>query len=89
MIAGAPPGARSKVGMMLPIACLLLVAGFAGLAAGCADDASTMREPGVVEQAPRCANDETLSCIEKMGKTVSCSCSSRDELRRILEPGRN
>ena len=68
---------------------LLLIAGLMALASGCADDASAIRDPGVAMQTPQCPHDETLSCIEKMGKTVSCTCSNRDELRRIMEPGRN
>jgi len=67
---------------------LLLFAGFANLAAGCADDPSTLREPGAEQRSLQCGRDETLSCFEKLGRTVSCSCSSRDELRRILEPER-
>ena len=47
------------------------------------------RGPGAYERAPQCPPDETWSCVEKLGKTVSCSCSSRDELRRILEPERH
>jgi hypothetical protein len=62
--------------------------GFAGLATGCADDVSAIRGPEVAEQIPRCADDKTLACIEKLGKTVSCSCSNRDELRKIFEPDR-
>jgi len=57
-----------------------------GLVAGCADNPSAIRDPGEEQRALRCANHETLSCVEKMGKIVSCSCSSRDDLRRILEP---
>jgi len=36
--------------------------------------------------ASHCAHDETLSCEEKIGKVTNCSCSSRDDLREILEP---
>ena len=52
----------------------------------CADNPSAIRDPGEERRALRCADHETLSCIEKMGKVVRCSCSSRDDLRRILEP---
>jgi len=57
-----------------------------GLVAACADNPSAIRDPGEEQRALRCANDETLSCVKKMGKVVSCSCSSREDLRRILEP---
>jgi hypothetical protein len=55
----------------------------------CAGDAAAIRGAGSYEHTPQCPPDETWSCIEKLGKTVSCSCSSRDELRRILEPERH
>jgi hypothetical protein len=67
----------------------LLFAGFAMLVAGCADDPSTLRDPGAEQRSLQCGGDATLACFEKLGKTVSCSCSSRDELRRILEPERH
>ena len=54
--------------------------------AACADNPSAIRDPGEEKRALRCAAHETLSCIEKMGKVVSCRCSSRDDLRQILEP---
>ena len=58
----------------------------AGLVTACADNPSAIRDPGEEQRALRCASHETLSCTEKMGKVVSCTCSSRDDLRRILEP---
>jgi hypothetical protein len=60
-----------------------------GLVAACAGDAPAIRDPGAYERAPQCPPDETWSCFEKLGQTVSCTCSSRDELRRILEPERH
>jgi len=54
--------------------------------AACANDPAAVRDPGEEKRALRCASHETLSCVEKMGKVVSCTCSSRDDLRRILEP---
>jgi hypothetical protein len=54
--------------------------------AACADNPSAIRDPGAEQRALKCASHETLSCVEKMGKVVSCTCSSRDDLRRILEP---
>ena len=57
-----------------------------GLVAACADNPSAIRDPGEEQRALRCASHETLSCTEKLGKVVSCTCSSRDDLRRILEP---
>jgi hypothetical protein len=56
--------------------------------AACADNPSATWVPGEEQRAIRCADDETLACVEKLGKVVSCSCSTRDELRRILEPER-
>ena len=56
------------------------------LLAACADNPSAIRDPVEDQQALRCASDKTLACIEKMGKVVSCTSSSRDDLRRILEP---
>ena len=55
----------------------------------CADSPSAIRDPGEEKRALRCAAHETLSCIEKMGKVVSCRCSSRDDLREILEPDKH
>ena len=49
-------------------------------------DPTEIRDPGIEKRAIQCAHDETLSCTEKMGKTVRCTCSSRDDLREILEP---
>ena len=57
--------------------------------AACADNPSAIRDPGEEQRAMRCASHETLSCVEKMGKTVRCTCSSRDDLRRILEPDKH
>jgi starvation-inducible outer membrane lipoprotein len=54
--------------------------------AACAENPSAIRDPGEEQRAIRCASHETLSCIEKMGKVVNCRCSSRDDLREILEP---
>lgn len=55
----------------------------------CADSPSAIRDPGEEKRALRCAAHETLSCIEKMGKVVSCRCASRDDLREILEPDKH
>ena len=57
--------------------------------AACADNPSAIRDPGEGQRALNCASHETLSCVEKMGKTVRCTCSSRDDLREILEPGKH
>jgi len=59
------------------------------LIAACADNPSAIRDPGEDQRALDCASHETLSCVEKMGKTVRCTCSSRDDLREILEPGKH
>jgi len=59
------------------------------LVSACAANPSAIRDPGEEKRALRCASQETLSCVEKMGKVVSCTCSSRDDLRRILEPGKH
>ena len=64
----------------------LLAAGLALLVSACASDPAEIRDPEIEERELRCAHDETLSCVEKMGKTVNCTCSSRDDLRDILEP---
>jgi hypothetical protein len=56
------------------------------LLAACASDPAAIRDPGIDKRTIQCAHDETLSCVEKLGKTVSCTCSSRDDLREILEP---
>jgi hypothetical protein len=56
------------------------------LVTACADNPSAIRDPGEERRALRCASHETLSCVEKMGKVISCTCSSRDDLRQILEP---
>ncbi len=59
----------------------------AGLLAACADNPpSAIRDPGEEKRALQCGPDETLSCVERMGKVVSCRCYNRDDLRRILEP---
>ena len=55
-------------------------------ATACAGDPAEVREPRVEKSELKCAHDETLSCVEKVGKTVSCTCSSREDLRDILEP---
>ena len=65
---------------------LLLLAGFTALVAACAENPSAIRDSGAEQRALKCANHETLSCVEMMGKTVRCTCSSRDDLREILEP---
>ena len=54
--------------------------------ASCVSDPTEIRDPGIEKRAIQCAHDETLSCIEKMGKTVTCMCSNRDDLREIFEP---
>ena len=54
--------------------------------AACASETAEIREPGAEKSELKCAHDETLSCVEKVGKRVSCTCSSRDDLREILEP---
>jgi len=54
--------------------------------AGCADNSPAIRDTGEEQRSLQCAADETLSCVEKLGKTQRCVCSSRDDLRRILEP---
>jgi hypothetical protein len=54
--------------------------------AACAENPSAIRDADEKKSALRCAGHETLSCIEKLGKTVRCSCSSRDDLREIMEP---
>ena len=64
---------------------LLLLISAVSLTA-CVSDPTEIRDPGIEKRAIQCAHDETLSCTEKMGKTVSCTCSSRDDLREILEP---
>lgn len=64
----------------------LLVLVPAVLLTACVSDPTEIRDPGVEKRALRCAHDETLTCTEKMGKTISCTCSNRDDLRDILEP---
>ena len=59
------------------------------LLAACADNPSTAGDPGAEQRSPRCAHDETLTCIEKMGKIQSCACTTRDDLRKIVEPDRH
>ena len=56
------------------------------LISACADKPSAVGDPGAEQHTLRCASHETLLCIEKQGKTVRCTCSSRDDLRKILEP---
>lgn len=36
----------------------------------------------------RCPVHLTFSCVEYMGRTMRCTCSSRDSLESILEPER-
>jgi hypothetical protein len=83
------PACSFRIRLTVPETTLPLIAGFAILAAGCADDPSTLRDPGAEHRALQCGGDATLACFEKLGRTVSCSCSNRDELRRILEPERH
>ena len=73
----------------LPEALLPLLFCITGLLAGCADNPSAIRDPGEEKRALQCGPGETLSCVEKMGKVVSCRCSNRDDLRRILEPDKH
>lgn len=58
----------------------------AAVLTACVSDPTEIRDPGIEKRALRCAHDETLTCTEKMGKTVECTCSNRDDLREILEP---
>ena len=67
----------------------LALAALLAILTACADSPSAIRDPGEEKRALRCAAHETLSCIEKMGKVVSCRCSSRDDLRQILEPDKH
>ncbi|NCF24583.1 MAG: hypothetical protein GWP60_08600 [Gammaproteobacteria bacterium] len=60
-----------------------------GLLAACADNPSAVRDAGAEQRSLRCAHDETLTCIEKMGKTQSCTCTTREDLRKIVEPERH
>jgi hypothetical protein len=73
-------GRRSEPPRAIAVALLVAALG------ACAENSSAIRDPGEEKRALTCAHDETLSCVEKMGKVVSCTCSSRDDLRRILEP---
>ena len=58
------------------------------LLSACASEPTDTSHTEIDKSAIRCAHDETLSCVEKMGKTVSCTCSSREDLRDILEPNK-
>ena len=56
------------------------------LLAGCA-----AKNPYLVGDAAvssPCPDDMTYSCTEYLGKKMRCDCLSRDELREILEPGK-
>jgi len=52
--------------------------------AGCASGPPPM--PAATAQASPCPHDLTPACYEYIGKTKRCFCSSRDGLKRILEP---
>ncbi|MDH3864230.1 MAG: hypothetical protein OEV10_09720 [Gammaproteobacteria bacterium] len=80
----APRRAGAVSEPLLPV-----LLGITGLIAACANDPAEIGDPRTNQQASYCADNQTLSCVEKLGKTVSCTCSSRDDLRRILEPDRH
>ncbi len=54
------------------------------LMSGCASSGSA--SPETSAQHALCPPDLTPSCIEYNGQKLRCSCSSREDLREILEP---
>ena len=57
------------------------------LLAACASDSENMRPDEADMSNVRCANGEPLACVEKMGKTVDCTCRSRRDLERLTKGG--
>ena len=37
------------------------------------------------EEAPICKKGATLSCIEKMGRPTTCTCSDAEDLRELFD----
>ena len=54
---------------------------------GCATESADLREEPADLSNVRCANGEPLTCVEKMGEKIDCTCESLEPLRRILKPG--
>jgi hypothetical protein len=53
------------------------------LTAGCATDSPPMLSNA--RYASLCPGNQTPSCVEYLGKTMRCQCSTRDGLQEILE----
>ena len=54
---------------------------------GCATESPNLRDETADLSNVRCANGEPLTCVEKMGEKIDCTCESLEPLRRILKPG--
>ena len=57
------------------------------LLSACASDSENLREERDDMSDVRCANGQPLTCIEKMGKKISCTCEGRDGLERLTKGG--
>lgn len=64
----------------------LLASGLVLLSA-CASDSENLQEGGDDMADVRCANGQPLTCIEKIGKKISCTCDSRNDLERLTKGG--
>ena len=53
----------------------------------CATESADLRNEEPDMSNVRCANGEPLACVEKMGKTISCTCQGRQDLERMTKKG--
>ena len=53
----------------------------------CASESTSLRDEEPDMSNVRCANGEPLTCVEKMGKKISCTCHGRQDLERITKKG--
>lgn len=53
----------------------------------CASESADLRDDEPDMTNVRCANGEPLACVEKMGKTISCTCQGRHDLERMTKKG--
>ncbi len=65
----------------------MLAAVGALILSACASDSTNLRDEEPDMSNVRCANGEPLTCVEKIGKKISCTCEGRRDLERITKNG--
>ena len=53
----------------------------------CASGSADLRDEEPDMSSVRCANGEPLTCVEKIGQKISCTCEGRRDLERITRNG--